>query len=308
MSDRVSNPSPTDPSAPSAELIRSLTGDLPCVQCGYNLRGVSVLSPCPECGTSVRATVLARVDPYASVLRPIRRPILLASGLLAWSGCALAAALSVWSLRAIDAASFMLDRPIVAARPIAVLVPIFAALSGLGAVVLVRPHAGIPRWQSALALLGVAAYAPLVWTLWRLHAHIDLANPMPFFKPLGMPYERSLARLVVAGLLLAIVVGLRANARLLASRSLLMRSGRVDRQTMLAMAAAVLLASAGDGLHLLADAWEGAAFWARTLGLFLIAVGSMLLTIGLVGMVVDTWRVREAILRPPLSRREAIGP
>lgn len=256
----------------------------------------------------VRATVLARVDPYASVLRPIARPRLLAAGLLVWTCGAFAAALAVWALRALDVASFLLDRPIMVARPVALLVPVLAAISGLGAVVLIRPHGGVPRWQSAAAAAGVLAYGPLIWAVWRLHAGHDLAHSRPFFQALGMPHDRTLLRLGIAAAALAILFGLRSNARLLASRSLLMRTGRVDRQTMLAMGSAIGLAACGDGLHLLADRFDVIAFWARTLGIFFIAVGSMLLTIGLAGMVLDSWRVRAAIVRPALSRSEAIGP
>ena len=44
-----------------------LTIDLPCIQCGYNLRGLDPESTCPECGASIsdslRRGLLALADP-----------------------------------------------------------------------------------------------------------------------------------------------------------------------------------------------------------------------------------------------------
>ncbi len=63
---------------------------------------------------------------------------------------------------------------------------------------------------------------------------------------LGADPERLGWRIAMAVLIAAIALGLRPNARVLVARSLVLRSGRVDRQTLLALAAAALLAAAGD--------------------------------------------------------------
>src|SRR6185295_10238912 len=83
-------------------LALELTGDLPCVRCKYNLRGLTVKGMCPECGTSVRTTILAKIDPLAKELRPLHFPRLTSLGLIVWAWSALAAALCNWALRLSD--------------------------------------------------------------------------------------------------------------------------------------------------------------------------------------------------------------
>jgi hypothetical protein len=87
-----------------------------------------------------------------------------------------------------------------------------------------------------------------------------------------------------------------------------MRMGRVDRQRMLAIAAAVGVAAAGDVVHLLGPRVHGmAARAAESVGNVLIAVGSMLLTVGLVGVALDSARLAPVLLRPPLSIARVMG-
>src|SRR5262245_48877512 len=94
---RVSTDSAIFPKAEREAIARELTGDLPCVRCRYNLRGLSVRAPCPECGTPVRATLLAVVDPFAGELQPVSRPRLIVAGLIAWSLGGFGSALCVWA-------------------------------------------------------------------------------------------------------------------------------------------------------------------------------------------------------------------
>ena len=102
-----------------------------------------------------------------------------------------------------------------------------------------------------------------------------------------------------------IIAGLRPNARDLSSRSLLLRKGVVDRQRLRAMAAVLGLAIAGDLLHLLASNTDLRILWLAGTGL--IAVGSMLLTVGLAGAVADALRIAGVIIEPPPGPREAIS-
>lgn len=286
-------------------MVSALSGDLPCLRCRYNLRGLSVLGACPECGTPVRATLLSVVDPFAGELRPVRWRRTVAWGLVVWGGAALAAAILLWTTQAADALEVLLDRPLRAAWPGQAAIAAIA-LSGVAALVLIRPHAGISMRNSLWAMAGVAAYLPMIWYGRRLAAY-GFAAGNPYLRALDVSPARAATRLVFEGCLVVALLGLRPNARLLASRSLLMREGRVDRQTMLALVAAVALGMLGDAVH-----WQIRSFpagWvpvATVVGTLLIAVSSLLITVGLVGILVDAWRIREVILEPPPTLRELI--
>ena len=252
----------------------------------------------------MRATVLAAIDPLAALLRPISYRRVTATGLVMWAGGALAAALLTWVLVVADvlyAAGWVRpDTRPVAAAAIAALV-----VSGLGATALIRPHAGIPSRQIAAAIAGVVAYVPLVWSYTQMHV---VLAARPFVQAEAPWPDRNLLRLGASAALMVIVLGLRPNARLLAARSILLREGRVDRQTLLVMALVLVVGAMGDVLHLvcagLPSRFDGAML---TAGLLMIGVSSMLFTVGLAGVLLDVWRIRLVVLQPPPSFTQLMG-
>lgn len=258
---------------------------------------------CPECGTSVRTTLLAVIDPMAKELRPIHHPALVGTGLAIWATGALLAVLCVWFLRAED----FLGRPR-AASPVAFLaygVVAFTALSGFAALVLVHPHDGIPLRQRWSALLGVLAYVPLCVFLFYLHVRWDGSNRPPYGYQSEILPERLVLRLCISLLLVAILLLLRPNARLLSGRWVLMRLGAVDRQTMFSMAMVIALWSVGDGLRYSFTLFQGTlADVLRFAGTSSVVVGSLLFTVGLASLVLECWRLRPIIAQPPLDLEE----
>jgi hypothetical protein len=287
-------------------LASELGGDLPCVRCRYNLRGLSVRAVCPECGTPVKATVLAVVDPRATELRPMRFPVFTAAGVLAWAFGALAAAACIWVLR-VEAYLPAGTVPPWGERWLTRLIVAFAALSGAGAIALVAPHDGISWRGRALAVLGVVLYVPLLVTLSNIHLSIDamLGDPYRGNPPDGV---RLLQRLMAQAILVAITLALRPNARLLVARSMLLRTGRVDRQTLLALAAVLGVSMLGDLLLWFSIVSSGPiGDLLNQAGRLLVLIGSMLFTIGLLGVAVDCWRLRAVIVAPPLSLANVLG-
>lgn len=292
--------------ASGGEMIaRELRGDLLCARCRYNLRGLSVRATCPECGTPIRGTLLAVIDPRARELQPIDWPRLSAAGLMLWAAAGLGSALLIWLLRLNEiAANLGVVISVEWARLWSV---VLLALSGVGALTMIRPHRGIPARQVAAAALGVAAYLPLVYVTWRIQGEIDGAHAGVYFSLSGPDPRRTELRLVTAGLLTVSILGIRGIARLYVGRSLLMRTGRVDRQTLLALVAALAVGMIGDLIHLFArDSWGGDAT-AVTVGTFLIGVSGVLFTLGLVGVAVDSYRLMPVVLSPPLSASDVLG-
>ncbi len=287
---------------PAEAWIRVLTGDLPCAKCRYNLRGLSILTVCPECGTPVRGTILATVDPHARELSPIHFPILTAFSLILWGVSCLAAALSILLLRSEEIVR-ALGGPDLSLALEWRSVPAFAlAMAGLFAIAFVRPHAKISLLHSLAAALACLAHLPLAYLTWHIHAVIDTAAASPFtaIDPRWGPL-RSLLRLGCAACIAVIILGIRPNGRLLVSRSLLMRTGRVDRQTLLVILSAVGLAALGDVLRLGAPGLPtDRSDLLAGLGGAVIAVGSFLTLLGLGGVLIDTLRLRHSIIAPPL--------
>ncbi|MBY0312294.1 MAG: hypothetical protein K2W85_09515 [Phycisphaerales bacterium] len=300
-------PSPTpqgqQPGQPA--LGRELGGDLPCVVCGYNLRGLSIRSMCPECGTGVRATILALVDPQASELQPIRFPRLVASAVVLWAAGAVAVAMMCWLPHAADALRTLgvnVERP---SAKLGVMLGLITSL--LGAFVLVRPHAKLGFAVPMMTLLGALLYLPLGYVMWKHQALMDAIGGPRYLTGWAPMVEATTLNVTAFVLIAAIIMLQRPIARTLVARSLVMRTGRVDRQTMYAMAIACGLAIAGVLLGRAVP--SSVPMWAdlaRVSGIVLIGFGSAMLSIGLLGSLLDCARIASAIVAPKPTLRKVI--
>ena len=283
-----------------------LAGDLPCICCGYNLKGVSVKGMCPECGTRVRATVLSRVDPDASELTPLWAPRLTAFGLVLWATASVAACAAAWVR-----CGGVFYRHEVTARAASDAFGFALGVSAFGALALVRPHGKVPIQQSAAAVGALCCFGVLLAAHFQL-VRIDAAVGWPYA---GLPEPTRTGWHAVFGLaLLGAIMGLRVNARELAARSVLFRTGRYDRQTMLAAAAAVLAGLLGDASHAVSRVgltgpatWSGAEPALVTLGTGLIACSSVFVTVAIGGIAVDSFRIADVIRRTPISVEQLFG-
>lgn len=319
MTDAPPPPTPRPPGgsidralSSAIRLNRALTGNLPCIICGYDLKGVTIRGSCPECGTLVRATILYTVDPEAEEFRPLLTPTITAWSVALWSIFGFAAILAAWWVRAADAVrhifGFFIDTAIAQWTLLG-----FVVLSGVSLIGMIRPTARAPWRGTVWAIIALAAYAPLVYLLVRLRAW-DASHASPYFpwnraaSALDIS-ERELVRLGIGACIATIVLAARPNARELVRRSLAMRSGRVDRQTLLALAGAIGVAALGDALRLAAGHLpiEPGAI-VDNIGSVLIAVGSMFMTLGIASSVIDSWRIRSVILLPAPSLHEVLGP
>lgn len=296
----------TKPRSMPGKLSRELSGDLPCVRCGYNLKGLTVRGMCPECGVSVRTTLLAVVDPRAKEFQRVEFPRATAAGVTLWSWTGFAACVIGGALQA----AYVLrpeGRAFVQAMQWAEWTMIVCvAASGVGALALVRPHPGLPlRWRF-MAVLGVLGYVPLVWAVHELAMGWGPMMGGAFSS--GTMEAHVPTQLIAAAGGVLILMGLRPNAQALQSRWLLMRIGAVTRQTMLAMMGVVLLWILGDLLVLIAARMHGGADEVlRMVAKLLMLVSGIFLTVGMGSISLDCWRIRGVVLRPPLSMDEVLG-
>jgi hypothetical protein len=289
------------PDTRARDLARELTGDLFCARCGYNLRGLSILGVCGECGLPVKATILAVVDPRADEIRDIDRPRLVQAGMILWAGAAFAACIAVAVIRAAE----VLERyrlPAYAPRWMPLAAVGLIVLSGLGSLVLARPHGGFSRRAATRARLGSACYLPLAASVWWVLTRIDAGSAGVYTSVGDIPPQRSALRIAAGLAIIGAALLLRPNALRLALRSVLVRTGRVDRQPMTALAAAAALAMVGDLLHLLVPyAPGGSGDLMAIAGTAAIAAGSFLLTVGLYSLTLDVFRIRPLIAAPGIG-------
>lgn len=298
-------PGYAEPMPPRERVGHQLSGHLPCARCRYELRGLSIASNCPECGLPIGVTILAVVDPYAKELQPIPRPQLTFAGLMMWAIGALMVAVLMWLMHLGSMAFSMFGRHVVptwAAGAIAIM----TLLSGIGAAAFIRPHRNIPKKQCIAAALAAAGFLPLAWLHWSLFSRHSEGLGFEYFS--SQPSDDRAAVRLLCGLLgVLITLGLRPNARILVSRSLVLRTGRIDRQTMYALAAAFGVGVVGDALQLASAHLRPVSMEVlRSIGVALAVLSSLLCTLGLIGIFVDTWRLRRAVLSEPLDLTELL--
>ena len=284
-----------------------LSGQLPCWVCGYELSGLSVTGVCPECGTPVRTTLLAVVDPSAASFEPLRMPGVASAGLVLWTGAALLAILTIWLCRLTDALDIWLTVPFKLGF-LGALVPIFAGLSGLGSLVLIRPQKGASLKQTLAPIAASALYVPLVWMLWYMHAKLDLTAGTPYFTSALREADRVEFRCAIGIVTMLIALLLRPSVREFAKRSVLMRTGQLTRQTLLAVVAALAIALAGDMIHVASLRVEPLQnVVTSTVSLLLVAAGSALVTVGVAGMFWDAIRLYPIIRTGPRSLGDVVS-
>lgn len=284
-----------------------LSGELPCWVCAYNLSGLSVTGVCPECGTPVRTTLLAVVDPAAATFHPLWMPRVAAVGLVLWTLSSILAALTIWIIRAGDLLSVWLGLP-GRIDVLGVIAPVLAGVCGLGSLVLIHPHRGANWRQTLCPAVATMLYVPLVWLLWLLHGRLDIVSGVPYFSDSIRQMERVEMRVCIGALIVAIALLSRPSLREFAKRSVLMRTGQLTRQTMVAIAAAQGVALSGDLLKfgLLTFETPGNVIF-RTMAMLLVAVGSILVTVGFVGIFWDAIRLYPIIRSGPRALGDVVG-
>lgn len=286
---------------------QSLRGSLPCFVCGYELKGLSIRSVCPECGTAVRGTILYRVDPRADEFKPIRWPRITAWGIRFWGTGAATAAISLWVLRLSEFSGFTGQRS--GADSIWSVLSVVAILgSAVGAAMMVRPNRWIAPAKSILAAIGVGWYAVIVMGM-LIVIRTDIDRVPAYGHDRSLDAMREIGRIIFGIGVLGVLLCMRPIARELVKRSLALRTGRVDRQTILAMSAVVVVGILGDAVRwgVATDLIGAGAGVFDFIGRLLVVFSSMLLTLGLISAAVDSWRISNAILTPSPSLSDIFG-
>ncbi len=282
----------------------SLSGSLPCITCGYDLKGISIRSVCPECATTVRATILFRVDPRSEVFRPIFHPEIITVLLFAWAIGALVAAIAVWIPRIEEVAAG--GGAMQYARIWSTVAFWAIVASAVGSASFIFPFRSMRPWKIVLAAVGMGGYA-LIFIGFMGVRRAELGQAAPYSAG-ALNIDRTLMRLLMMAGVIIVLLGVRPVAREFVKRSLALRTGRVNRQTIFAMVAVALVGMMGDAMRLVAPhvptAMEAVV---SQLGVVCIVISSLLLTLGFASAVVDSWRIGMALVVPTPTLREVLG-
>lgn len=292
------------PNIAAVPLGSALSGSLPCIGCGYELRGLSIRSVCPECGIAVRATILYNVDPHADEFLPLHTPRFTSVCLAVWPAAALVACLAAWVWRIGDIVEVLSGSRSGVGGIVGSITFYAATLSGLALLGVIRPSRGLAWWKSVAALGAMLAYIPLLWCIERIQ-QIDVVRGVAYFTSSPGP-DRIALHMILTLCMGFTLAAVRPVARDLVRRSLALRMGRVDRQTLLVMVGVSGLVLLGDALRWFASGHDSPLVMA--VGTLIVAVGSLFLTLGLASATVDGWRIGQAIRSPAPGIRQVVGP
>ncbi|MEM1424381.1 MAG: hypothetical protein AAGH64_10310, partial [Planctomycetota bacterium] len=177
-------------------------------------------------------------------------------------------------------------------------------VSGVSALGFLAPTTRTRARSVCAAACAVLAYAPFFYALLRIRAIDANRGSYAAFFTLDPDVDRIYWRLLVAGCLVVIFLGVRPNARELVRRSLAMRTGRVDRQTLLAMGVAAGAMALGDVLRLV-GVTSGPPELVFAGGM-VILISTVFLGVGLTAAIVDGVRIRRSLRMGPRRLRDVV--
>ena len=280
----------------------ALAGTLPCVRCGYELRGLTVRGVCPECSTPIRVTILYAVDPNADAFREIPRGSLMGGVLVGVMGSLTGAIVLAW-LSLIGTA---LARTLVwawgseiarwSASGVIILVGMASALM-LFLMGATNPDRPVQRAGVVLAVAGGLLLA-VCGAVVVVPDAMGLRPGVAYFGS-DVSVDRVIGRIGSAVAVLMILFGLRPLLLELHERSALLRTGKKGRQRHNAVLGAVAVSVAGDLLRLVSTRMSSGGTLLEATGSLAALVGSGLLALGLAGLLWNALQIRDALAHPP---------
>lgn len=291
-----------------------------CHHCGYNLKGADPASACPECGTAVWPSLRPYVDSSAERLVLLANPKRTGAALVIVSGALLLSSLMLWwpYLSALGSQMQSPGAPLMAEAALwhYAIVGVLAGTAFAATFALQHPTgAAAPveyRKGLVLARLGLVG-----WTL--LHGVLvlhDAAVSHPvrnWYDFVQLDAARSLLRVGLDVSVLLMIVGFRPVEKFLARRSMPHRVGGASRQGFLPVFVLIIVILSGDLVRLVAWALDAAGLAgllvdnAALIGMMLVLVGSVMITVSLLNLTIDSSRLARNLGRPLHRLEEIIG-
>ncbi len=296
--------------------------DLPCIGCGYNLKGISPLTLCPECGLALRSTLAFVLDPDQDEIAPLKHSKRIGVALILIAALLLLAVGILWVPHSLTILREISDsggtaRRVSSAWPLwsPGVSGLLAIIAGLLTILFRKPtgELGSPPYRrgwhlGCLALLGFGV------CLLLLAGH-DMVHGDALFKyldPQRANVKRTIIRLFLDCFAAIAMLGFPAVFRFLALRSMQHRVVQISHQGFSAMLVAVAIVTLGDIIRLVA-AWvlpfevrAGETHAVLLIGSMLILVGSGMLTLALLNSLMDTIRLFRGMTAPHYVEDEIV--
>lgn len=326
MSDRSVSHEESDSARGASPHRGTVLVDLPCAQCGYDVKGLPVDGKCPECGFAIRPTVRAYVNPESGHMPTLDHPRIAGLSAAALAVLLLLSALALWTPDIINWRQlFSQGTATVTNSPpennlpfhltaivlvlLAVLATFGLALSGQFPQSRTRVITGLAR--ARLVLVGIA----VVMAVGAVADSVDLS--MGFMRPV-LPLRLAQAasnwiNLALGALAIMLALALRPVMEFLAQRSRRHRTGASSRQGIPALIVALSVIMIGEGALVLD--WllvaNGVIIpgqqYLTLVAPWLTVIGCVMLTIGLMNLVWDTLRIQRGLARHLYEPEDIIG-
>jgi len=310
------HPDAAVPQFPSGKILLTIR----CYRCGYNLKGIDPAGVCPECAAPIWPSLRPYLDPSDERMVLLAHPGRTGAALVIVSTGMLLSALVLWwpYLHALgrqmknSGALLLVDATVWHYIVVAVL-----AAAGFGATFALRHPAGAAPPREYRRGLSCARTGLIGWALLHgiLFWHDTLVPPVvrDWYDFIQIDATRSLLRLGLDVSVLTMIVGFRPVEKFLVRRSVPHRIGGASRQGFLPIFVAVIAISCGDLMRLAAwalDATGLPAFVvdnAALVGTMLILIFSGMMTLALLNLVIDSWRLARNLTRPLYRIEEVVG-
>lgn len=296
--------------------------DLPCVNCGYNLRGLGIITVCPECGVQVRQSLLFVVDPSRSHLKPLSEPSRLGRALVLITISLFFAVMVLWAPYIVALSDEVRNLGGGVLREWPRWSPVLAGGLALMAFALVPPlkkptdeepsaeyakgyrmfRLGLISWALLLAFLGAVDE---MWPQWWM-------KPMFQGAPESGGAYRHVLRIALDVSAIMIVTGVRPVVRFLALRSLNHRVGQISRQGFLALTVALIVLWIADIARLgVALAFDSGTAWASLQAIAITAdvvtlIGFAMITLAVANGFLDAMRLSRGMRRRTYQLEELL--
>lgn len=275
---------------------------LPCIQCGYNLQGLSADGDCPECSKPIRLTIFEVVDPVSKRLGTIPKPASVGNaitGAVLFFLCSMLLAVFAMYARSPK----ILPTPAVLRR---IDIPMYvwgAALAGLVALLCFIPLIQLRRQEELQACrrgIELTTVGLLAWVITMAIIAMELQSYGIRLQthPIGLLYDTCIPLVAIV----LVFSGFRRLIPRLGQRSRAFRQAQSSRQRMNVLLATLVVFVVG---RVIIEVVSSVSVF-QVLGLIITVMSVLLIVVGLLTLLRNVLWIRRSLISPPPALSELL--